>query len=216
MSHALLFEEVEIYKCVHHNVPGMPLLDVISKGLRGKIRARAIGLGFAHHRKVADRYHLQCSPYQNMRRGIIPSYALAACALTFLPDLKFTDYWGLTDAAIAHDIVLRPNSRCQQAHDRSTPPGYLAAWGVNFIVYPATASEERALGRGGYAVQPGPDLWIPFDALSLEWATARFAQLRYDQGANGRFEAMMKTARLLTRDVLNVYLDGNRLLYVKD
>lgn len=87
---------------------------------------------------------------------------------------------------------------------------------MNFIVYPAAASEEEALGRGAYAVRVGPELWMPFDARSLDWATARFAQLRYDQGADGRFEAMLKTARLLIRDVFDVYLDGDRLLYVKD
>ena len=106
-------------------------------------------------------------PYQEMRRGIIPSDALAKTGPAgippyFVPDLKFIDFWGLTDATIARNPVT--GRRWKFGHARQPPPGYLRARGVNFEVYPAAASAEEAMGDGLYAVQVGPALWLPFDA----------------------------------------------------
>ena len=150
-------------------------------------------------------------PYQEMRRGIIPSDALAKTDPAgippyFVPDLKFIDFWGLTDATIARNPVT--GRRWRFGHARQPPPGYLRARGVNFEVYPAVASAEEAMGDGLYAVQVGPALWLPFDAPSREWVATRFAQ----------FKSTLENARLLMRGPLDVYLEswGNRLLYVKD
>ena len=200
-------------------VPGMQALFTLSDNQRQLLGKASTAVNFVYKR--ANPAGTEWQPYQNMERGIIPADALAftfgvGARSYFLPDLKFIDYWGLTDTTIARHPVLHPNSRRKQAHDRSPPPGYLAHRGVNLIVHPAAASEEEALGRGVYGVQVGPDLWMPFDGPSLEWATARFPQLRYDQGADERFEATLKTARLLIRDVFDIYRDGDRLLYIKD
>ena len=202
--------------------PGMPALLTLSDNLREPLGEALIGINFVQKTRSRKRWQgALWRPYQKMERGIIPADALgltfgAGARPYFLPDLKFIAYGGLTDATIARNPVLHPNNRRKSAHDRSPPPGYLAARGVNFFVYPAETSEEEALERGVYAVPVGPDLWMPFDALSLEWAAARFAQLSYDQGADRRFEEMLKTARLLIRDVFDIYSDGDRLLYVKD
>ena len=207
-------------------VPGMSALSTLSDNRRQLLGRALTAVNFVYKKRSEQgkrqrKRWKKWQQYQNMERGIIPADALAFVfgvghPSYFLPDLKFIDYWGLTDRTIARNPVLHSNSRRKHGHDRSPPPGYRVARGVNFIAYPAEASEEEALGRGVYATQVGPNLWMPFDALSLEWATARFVQLSYDREAERRFEAVLKTARLLIRDVFDVYLDGNRLLYVKD
>ena len=146
-----------------------------------------------------------------MRRGIIPSDALAETGPAgippyFVPDLKFIDSWGLTDATIARNPVTHRRGRL--AHARQPPPGYLRARGVNFEVYTRRLPARRKRWDRGFAVQVGPALWLPFDAPSREWVTARFAQ----------FESSPENARLLRRGSLDVHLEsqGNRLLYVKE
>ena len=146
-----------------------------------------------------------------MESGIIPDDALAivgdaGLAPYFIPDLKFIDIWGLTDATIARNPVIHGWGIL--AHERQPPPGYLAERGANFVVHPPAPNVEKALRRGLYAVQVGPALWMPFDAPSREWVAARFAQ----------FESALEDARLLMRGPFNVYLgpEGNPLLYVKD
>ena len=155
---------------------------------------------------------MRWQPYQHMERGIIPDDALAivgdaGVAPYFVQDLKFIDFWGLTDATIARNPVTR--RRRKLAHERQPPAGYLAERGVNFVVHAAAPNAEKALRRGLYAVQVGPALWMPFDALSREWVAARFAQ----------FESALENVRLLMRGPFDVYNLGpkyNRLLYVKD
>ena len=146
-----------------------------------------------------------------MESGIIPDDALAivgdaGLAPYFIPDLKFIDTYGLTDATIARNPVIHGWGIL--AHERQPPPGYLAERGVNFVVHPPAPNVEEALRRGLYAVQVGPALWMPFDAPSREWVAARFV----------RFEETLEDARLLIRGPFSVYLgpEGNLLLYVKD
>jgi len=156
-----------------------------------------------------------------MEHGIIPDDALAivseaGLAPYFIPDLKFIDHYGLTDRTIARHPVTIPNNLRRIAHDRFPPPGYLSERGVNFSPYPPAASEERALKRARYAVQVGPDVWMPFDAPDLEWVAARFERFAYGKDPNQPVEEMLKTARLLSRGPFDIYLNGNRLIYVKD
>ena len=61
------------------------------------------------------------------------------------------------------------------AHDRHPPPGYLQQRGVNFHLYAATTSAVDALAAANYALQVGPDLWMPFDVADHQWANERFA-----------------------------------------
>ena len=191
--------------------PGMPALIALSDDLGTGLYRRWIGIPLRATRYWTNKQLAQWRPYREMRRGIIPSDALAQTDPAgilpyFVPDLKFIDSWGLTDATIARNPVT--HRRWRVGHVRQPPPGYLKARGVNFKVYPAAASAEEAMGQGLYAVQVGPGLWLPFDAPSQEWVAARFAQ----------FESTLENARLLRRGSLDVYLEskGNRLLYVKD
>ncbi len=205
--------------------PGMPTLVSLSEDLkktlnRSGIRSIAILKG-------AERTPLrEWRPYTNMARGIIPADALAFTAPAgippyFVPDLRFIDTWGLTDATIARNPVTRPNSRRKMNHDRQPPPGYLAARGVNFAVHPSATSREEALARALYAVPVGPDLWMPFDAPSLAWVAARFeefvmnAAARRHCEAHRRCEAQPTNARWPPRDRFDVSLDGNWIIYVK-
>ena len=194
--------------------PGMPALIDLHDGWRRYGRA-------AFYRYHAKKQLSKYRPYQNMRRGVFPPDAVAVVGAAgippyFLPDLRIIDVLGLTDATIARNPVRLPNRLRNLAHDRRPPHGYLAARGVNFAIHPAATSEGEALTRALYAVQVGSDLWLPFDAPSRDWVAARFKQFSYNREAPRRFEEMLKTARLLVRGPLDVYLDGRRLLYVKD
>ena len=192
--------------------PGMPAMIALSDDLGTTLYKKTwIRTPLRATRDWTNEQLVRWRPYQEMRRGIIPSDALAKTGPAgippyFVPDLKFIDFWGLTDATIARNPVTR--RRWRFGHARQPPPGYLRARGVNFEVYPAAASAEEAMGQGLYAVQVGPGLWMPFDAPSREWVAARFAQ----------FESTLENARLLMRGPLDVYLEswGNRLLYVKE
>ena len=201
--------------------PGMPALAAAAYDLRSMLWARKVGWPWSVRNRI--RAGRPWEAYQDMERGIIPQDALmipshipVGTVAYFLPDLKTIDYWGLADATIARHPVSHPNSQRQMAHDRRPPPGYLAERGVNFAVHPPAASVEEALERAVYAVRVGPDLWMPFNAPDLEWVERRFAAFSYDAEADRRFERARTGARLLLSDRFEVWLDGRRLLYVKD
>ena len=61
------------------------------------------------------------------------------------------------------------------AHDRQPPPEYLKQRGVNLRIFPPASSADAALNVADYAVNFGPDLWMPFNTVNAQWATARFA-----------------------------------------
>ena len=193
-------------------LPGIPTLVTLSADPRRTLKESGIRTEPRLFRKVKRPQHLmRWQPYQNMERGILPDDALAfvgdaGLAPYFIPDLKFIDAFGLVDATIARNPVT--SRERSLAHERQPPPGYLAERGVNFVVYRAEATAEKALRRGLYAVQVGPALWMPFDAPSREWVAARFVQ----------FKSSLENARILMRGPFDVYLgsEGNRLLYVKD
>ena len=230
MQGAFLFEDAGIYKKITLDeenagwllaAPGMPALVGMSVDAHELMRRTAINSRTARHAwHNATRIRLW-SPYGNMERGVVPDDAVAfvyAAGIQpyYVADLKFIDGHGLTDATIGRTPVTHPNSERRMAHDRRPPPGYLAERGVNFAVRPAAASVEQALERATYAVQVGPDLWMPFEAPDPEWVQARFETFAYDTEADGRFEKALDDARLLISARFDVWLDGNRLLYVKD
>ena len=201
-------------------LPGMPRLIAISNALGSRILRHAVGLRFKAHSE-ANGSIPRWRPYRNMTRGIIPADArtlvrAAGVQPYFVPDLKFIDYYGLTDVTIARNPATHPNSRRRMGHERWPPPDYLAERKVNFSIHPPAGSMEQALARAVYAVQVGPALWMPFDAPCLEWVETRFEQFFYDTGADERFDEMLKHARLLGRGPFDVYLDEKRLFYVKD
>lgn len=201
-------------------VPGIPLLVSLCHDLR-KLLGQYWSSVTHGHARTARILLERWGPYSNVARGIIPDDALmftapAGIVPYFLPDLRFIDAWGLTDATIARTPVTSPQRRGGKiAHQRQPPSGYLTVRGVNFSVHPAVASREEALGRALYAAPVGPDLWMPFDAPSLDWVAARFEQFIFNAEAHRCCEAQLREARWPPRDRFDVFLDGNRLLYVK-
>ena len=201
------------------DAPGMPALFTLSDDL-GKTLIRAwVRMPLHNSRGFTNDLLSLWRPYREMERGIIPRDALAQTGPAgippyFLPDLKFVDSWGITDTTIARNPVTRRPRRF--AHERGPAPGYLMTLGVNFKVYPAAANVQDALEYAIYAAQVGPNLWMPFDAPHREWVETRFEQFAYDKEGDRHFEKTLKDARLLIRGPFDVYLDGNRLVYVKD
>ena len=199
---------------------GMPAPVALSDALNKQLIGFSIGPKMIGHGRSGDRFIRQFGPYSDMVRGIIPADALsltkgAGIIPYFIPDLKFIDFWGLTDATIARNPVTYPNSLRALGHDRQPPPGYLAARGVNFAVRPAATTREEALVRAIYAVPVGQALWMPFDAPSLDWVAARFAQFVYDTEAQRCCEESLTNPRGPLRDRFAVFLNDHRLLYVK-
>ena len=193
--------------------PGMHALDYLKEDLMH--HRRGAGMRFFARRELQ-----KWRPYQNSARGIIPAEALALTINAgikpyFIPDLKFIDYFGLNDATIARNPVTYPNSKRRLAHERRPPRDYLRKRGVNFQIHPAATSEEEALSRNTlYTVEVGPDLWLPFDAPSLDWVADRFAQFVYDEEAIRSCEERLTNTREPPCDRWEVSLSNNRLLYV--
>jgi len=159
--------------------PGMPTLVAISNELRRQSDKQMVAGRAFLHRDIANwRIHLW-KPYEQMERGFLPDDALTVDSrlgsFYFLPGLRVIDSLGLTDATVARTPVTRPNFERFMAHDRYPTPEYLRQRGVNLKVTHAATSKKEALERADYAVKFGPDLWMPFDAVTAQWAVERFA-----------------------------------------
>ena len=158
--------------------------------------------------------------YADVPRGAIPEDALAlvhpAGRLPYaLADLRFVDYYGLTDRTIARNPVATGNEDRVWGHNRAPPPGYLQRRGVNFVVGRAATNEEEALRNGTYAIALRPALWMPFDAPSLAWVVQRFPRFSYDRDADAELARMVEQAHPLYRGPFDIFLHDGRLLYVK-
>ncbi len=170
--------------------PGLPALVGLSMQLRDSAQRRGSGirLGLRSH-------HPAWEAYEDMERGLIPDDAVAVVAAAgirpyYLPDLTFVDYNGLNDWVIARNPDTYPDSERYLAHERRPPPGYLEERGVNFAVHPPAPNVGAALSAASkspgfapwtndlqaavYATEFAPNLWMPFNAPSLEWVEARF------------------------------------------
>ena len=161
-------------------VPGMPALVAISNDLRRQSIRQFVGFHFAAHREHTNNRIREWQPYDEALRGVIPDDAMMARGAIgimpyYIPDLEIIDIHGLTDATVAHNPVTFPNNKRVIAHDRHPPPGYLQQRGFNFLLYPAATSEVESLIGANYALQVGPDLWMPFDVADHQWANERFA-----------------------------------------
>ena len=160
--------------------PGMKALATVSNDLRGDILRHSIAKRFGSHGRHADFQMMQYQPYENMERGIIPDDAIMlgvqlGINFYYIPELRAIDVHGLADYTIARTPVNQPNSGRRLGHDRSPPPGYLKERGVNITVHGAADTAEQALAQAQYAVQVGPDLWMPFDSPDGPWAFSRFS-----------------------------------------
>ena len=160
--------------------PGMPALVAISNEMRRLSASHSVGGRFGQHRHYAYLHTQTWEPYEKMERSFIPDDALIVDSglgkFYFLPSLKIIDDDGLTDATVARTPVTRSNRERIMAHDRIPTPEYLKQRGVNLRVFRPASSPERALNVADYAVNFGPDLWMPFNTVSAQWATARFAE----------------------------------------
>ena len=159
--------------------PGMPMLVAISNDLRRQSARQMVAGRAAAHREIANGRIQNWKPYLQMERGFLPDDALVADGglgrFYFLPDLKVIDHWGLTDATVARTPVTHSNLERRIAHDRHPTPEYLKQRGAILKVFYSASSAEEALERADYAVKFGPNLWMPFNAVTAQWAVARFA-----------------------------------------
>ncbi len=165
--------------------PGMPTFVAVSNNLRRQSIRQAVAVPFFRLGSGAASRIRAYKGYEHMERGLIPADALMdstgihfsgiGIRFYYLPDLKVIDRFGLTDATIARNPVARPNHERVMAHDRRPPPGYLKERGVNFSVHAAADNPTKALMRARYAVQVGPNLWMPFDSPDEAWVLERFA-----------------------------------------
>lgn len=158
--------------------PGMPVLVAVSNDLRRQSAGHAVARRFTHHREIANWKIRDWKPYETMARGFIPDDALTVDGSLgkyyFLPDLKVIDFHGLTDATVARTPVTRTNLHRLMAHDRKPSPAYLKQRDINFKIYYPASSATTAFERADYAVQIGPDLWMPFDTVYAQWAAEHF------------------------------------------
>ena len=160
--------------------PGMEALTTVSNDLRDNLNRQDIGRRFTSNHEFSEWLVRQYQPYENMERGIIPDDAIMptrplGVKFYYLSELTAIDMHGLADYTIARNPVNQPNSGRRLGHDRRPPPGYLKERGANIIVHGAADRAERALAQAQYAVQVGPNLWMPFDSPDGPWAFSRFS-----------------------------------------
>ena len=162
--------------------PGMEALTAASNDLRDELnRQHTIGRRFESHREFSEQLIRLNQPYENMERGIIPDDAVMPAKAVgirfyYIPELRAIDMYGLTDYTVARaPAIHKSNSERRMAHDRRPPPGYLKERGANIIVHRAVRTAEQALAIAQYAVQVGPDLWMPFDSHDAQWVFSRFS-----------------------------------------
>ncbi len=206
--------------------PGMPMLVDFSNDLRQQTSRQNVGGPLVNHRELARRRIQKWKPYEKMARGWLPDDAVMAMGSTgiksyYLPYLKVIDIHGLTDATIARNPVTKLNHERFMAHDRRPPPGYLEERGVNIRIYPAVFSEEQALARRNYALQFGPELWMPFESFDHQWVTEQFADsdLRVSNHVTkiiNQYEAIVSGEMPVLRAHFDIYLRENDIIYVKN
>ena len=202
------------------SAPGIPVLAEASNVLRSSLSKHTIALPvIRRNRWFANDQLEKYRPYERAWRGVLPDDAVMATKAVgvvpyYLPDLTFVDNYGLTDKTVARSPFTRVGAR-RLAHERIPPPGYLEERGVNFTIYPPQPSADDALARASYAVQVGPDLWMPFDTHDHQWAYTRFAQ----HGLQTRsidLNALVGDRQPIIRSRYNVYRIENALIYVNE
>ncbi len=193
--------------------PGMNTLVAVSNNLRYDMVQNNVGKRSERDRCVADELIRKFQPYENMERGIIPddavmSHGAIGIRFYYLWELTGIDMHGLTDATVARTpSVHKSNSERRMAHDRFPPPSYLKERGVNIVVHGAVDTEEQALAYAQYAVQVGPNLWMPFDSTNGPWVFSRFSE----QTLSWNIPSYSKTHPLVPADNQLLHPDGRSL-----
>lgn len=130
----------------------MPALIALSDNLGTILYRKAwIRTSLRATRDWTNEQLAQWRPYQEMRREILPSDALAETGPagilpSFVPDLQFIDFWGLTDTTIARNPETR--RRWRFGHAGQPPPGYLRARGGEFRGVPGGCQRGGSGGPG--------------------------------------------------------------------
>ena len=203
--------------------PGMPALTAISNDLRASLARQSVGIRAVVHRNFADRRIREYASYENITRELIPDDAVTALAGIGIPpyylaQLTVIDTAGLADAVVARNPVVSPNHERLMAHDRRPPLGYLVERGVNITVLPATSTAQYALHLAAYAVQIGPELWMPFDSVDPQWVRQHFGDSRTLRVSNETIidsATLPRTRQPAIRSTYDVYHIGQELIYVK-
>ena len=164
--------------------PGMAALSAISNDLRFSISLQTVGKRFSETRELVEFLIAEdWQAYENIDQSIIPDDAVTifhaiGVAPYYLPNLTVIDLFGLTDAVVARNPVTHPNRERQMAHDREPPPGYLEERGYNITLRPLANTLEAALTNevhtASYAVQIGPNQWMPFESTDQQWVIKHF------------------------------------------
>ena len=203
--------------------PGMPALAAISNDLRASLGRQVVSNRSAVSGHQADWMISGFQPYANIDRELIPDDAVTAfysigIKSYYLANLTVIDKHGLTDAVVARNPVTRSNQERYMAHDRKPPPDYLEEMGFNFRVKRAASTLGGALATAAYAIQVGPDLWMPFDSDDTQWVFQNFA-------ANDTFlvnsEKMSDPSTLpsllqpIARSTYDLYYVNGALIYYK-
>ena len=161
--------------------PGLLRILSVSRDLRYQSHIQhQVAAPIDIHQWFINKVLPEWKPYEAMARGVIPDDALMAIGSVgvmpyYLADLRIIDLFGLTDATIARTPSLKTNQKRKIAHDRWPAPGYLEERGINLKIHPAAFSEAQALALANYALQVGPELWMPFDSSDHQWVVERFA-----------------------------------------
>ncbi len=187
--------------------PAMPALVAVSNDLRRQSTLQHVGTPFPEHRGFQIYQKQHYGLYEEMERGFFPDDALmydgGLGKFYYIPDLRVIDYNGLTDATVARTPVTHSNLDRLMAHDRRAPAEYLRKRGVNIKILPPASSAGDALNVADYAVRFGPELWMPFETVSPQWATARFAD-----------RELLARATFSTIEPAHNYLRHGRATYV--
>ena len=198
-------------------VSGVPALVETSDALHRylgphNIARTAIGQG-QYAGILLDRWE----EYQRAWRGILPDDAVMLRGGGILPysvpDLTFIDNHGLTDKTVARSPFT--GTIRIMAHERLPPPGYLEERGVNIRIYSPQPSAAEALAQASYAVQVGPDMWMPFDTHDHQWAHANFAHYGL-QMRRIDLNALVGDSQPIIRSRYDVYRIGDELIYVNE
>ena len=204
--------------------PGMPALTAISNDLRAGAIRQTVGARFVEFREFAAARIEAYQPYENMARGTIPDDAVMATRAIgirpyYLPDLTIIDKYGLTDAVVARNPVVKPNPERHMAHDREPPPGYVAERGANITVRAPADNQADALERAAYTVQVGPDLWMSFISDNMPWVFKHFGDndtFRVNSKRISNPGAIAGVLQPAIRSVYDVYYVRGALIYIKE
>ena len=161
--------------------PGMKALTAVSNDLRQAMSPNVVATRLATHRTLADWLIAGHKPYENVERGVIPDDAVMAASTIgikfyYLSELTVIDRHGLTDPVVARTpSIYKSNSERNMGHDRYAQGEYIEKRGVNIDVHAVEPTAERALNIAQYAVQVGPNLYMPFDSPDAQWVISRFS-----------------------------------------